>query len=496
MTRDTQARAHAGLGSRRGVVALALAVLVAVVASGCALVGPRGRAVYDRALARPVGPVTHEGRWFTDLSGRVWMPRGFSIVNKGSPFYPSAMGFGDDDAAFLASEGFTAVRVGVEFQGLMPEPGVVDHAYIGHIVDTVRTLARHGIYSLIDFHQDGYGPVVGSNGFPAWATITDGLPNPPIPFPLYYAQNPALQRAFDHFWENSPAPNGVGLQDLYVQGAAQLASALRFDPYVLGWEPMNEPWPGTDWQTCVTGCADIEARTLVPFYEKFTAAVRGAGANQMILPEPFVLFNFGGASTDLPAFGTPQNGLAVHDYPLSPDKDADVIAHALDAVNRNGDALLVTEFGATLDPAALRHNVDLYASTLVPWLEWAYNEGVIGTFAQPAGWDNLASRDAFLEMDRPYAVMVAGTPTAEAYAADTSVYTATWSPVTPDGRHMNDTKPTSIWVPSAHYPHGYTVSITGGTVTSPPCAPYLTVRNQRGASSVSVSVSPGGTCSR
>ena len=66
------------------------------------------------------------------------------------------------------------------------------------------------------------------NGFPDWMAISDGLPNPPdAVFPLYYIQNPAMQRAFEHFWANRAGPDGVGLQDYFVQGARARRRALR-----------------------------------------------------------------------------------------------------------------------------------------------------------------------------------------------------------------------------------------------------------------------------
>ena len=74
----------------------------------------------------------------------------------------------------------------------MPQPGVIDDDYVDAIAETTRVLARHRIYVLLDFHQDGYGPLVHGNGFPEWATLTDGLPNPNVGFPDYYVSNPAL----------------------------------------------------------------------------------------------------------------------------------------------------------------------------------------------------------------------------------------------------------------------------------------------------------------
>ena len=136
------------------------------------------------------GPLTHAGRWFTDVSGRVVMPRGVNVVEKSAPFYPAATGFGDDDAALLEARGFNTVRLGVVFEALMPQPGVVDAAYIEHLAETVRVLDRHGIYVLLDFHQDGWGPLTHGNGMPAWATLTDGVPNPPADFPLLLRPQP------------------------------------------------------------------------------------------------------------------------------------------------------------------------------------------------------------------------------------------------------------------------------------------------------------------
>ena len=99
--------------------------------------------------------------------------------------------------------------------------------------------------------------------------ITDGLSNPPSAvFPLYYIENPAMQRAFEHFWANSPGPNGIGLQDYFVQGLERVVARFADNPLVLGTELINEPFPGKTWQACVTGCADLEQQRLLPFYQK------------------------------------------------------------------------------------------------------------------------------------------------------------------------------------------------------------------------------------
>ena len=82
----------------------------------------------------------------------------------------------------------------------------------------MRRATAAGIFVLLDFHQDGYAPKYNGNGFPDWMAIDDGLPNPPdAVFPLYYIQNPAMQRAFENFWANRAIPDGAGLQDYSSQ---------------------------------------------------------------------------------------------------------------------------------------------------------------------------------------------------------------------------------------------------------------------------------------
>lgn len=76
----------------------------------------------------PVPPLSASGRWLADALGRMVLLHGFNDVAKSPPFHPAAFGFGDDDAAFLAAEGFSGFRLGIDFGALMPAPGVIDDA--------------------------------------------------------------------------------------------------------------------------------------------------------------------------------------------------------------------------------------------------------------------------------------------------------------------------------------------------------------------------------
>ena len=416
------------------------------------------------------------------------MPRGVNFVEKWAPFTPEADGFGDDDAALLKASGFNTVRLGVVFEFLMPRPGRIDRSYLASIARTVRVLDRHGLWVLLDFHQDGWGPATHGNGMPEWATLTDGLPNPDVSFPLYYVQNPALQRAFDNFWANRRGPDGVRLQTHYGAAMRSVASRFAKSPNILGYEAMNEPWPGTNFSSCTSGCPDLEHQLLVPFYERMAAAVRAADRRHPLFVEPFVLFNFGGADTSLPGRHSADT-LSTHVYAGGEAANGSVMDRSVAAAERDASGALVTEWGATSDPATLTRSEDQFDARLVPWLYWSYNGHVVTDSHAPLVPPNLNASvlDALV---RPYPALVNGTPTNLAFDTTSDVLDFTFSTRRPDGRRADRRLDTAVIVPRSRYPDGYTVTVTGAHVTSPPCSSRLTVRNRPGAATVSLRVTP------
>ena len=71
---------------------------------------------------------------------------------------PAARGFGADDAAWIADNGFDVVRLGFVADAVMPTPGVINTAYVQSFARTVDLLTAHGLLVLVDLHQDGWGP--------------------------------------------------------------------------------------------------------------------------------------------------------------------------------------------------------------------------------------------------------------------------------------------------------------------------------------------------
>jgi len=270
------------------------------------------------AAAAPVLPLDHAGRWITDATGRVVILHGINMVYKLAPYAPDATGFGEDDARFLAAEGYDTVRVGVIYKALEPMPGVYDEAYLTRIARTVATLARHGIVSLIDFHQDMYNERFQGEGWPDWAVFDDGLPaEPKRGFSQNYLFMTALQRAYENFWANVEGPGGVGIQDRYDAALAHVAKRFRGNAAVLGYDVMNEPWPGTAWQDCIdpAGCPASDTK-LGDFTAKAIAAIRTTVPDHLVFYEPYVLFDFGGGTTIGP-FADKHLGFSFHSYCLT-----------------------------------------------------------------------------------------------------------------------------------------------------------------------------------
>jgi endoglycosylceramidase len=485
-----------------GVGALLLVAGTACVPAGGGP-GPDGGQAHGhrgRPADGPVAPLANDGRWLTDATGRVVTLHGVNEVEKPAPYFPAAAGFDADDARFLADHGFTVVRLGVVVEGLMPAPGQIDRAYIESLAATVRQLARERIFVLLDFHQDGFSPKYNGNGLPDWMAIDDGLPNPPdAVFPLYYIQNPAMQRAFESFWANRPGPDGVGVQDHYIAGLTAVARRFARNPYVLGYELMNEPWPGATWEPCLTdpaGCAQLEQQLMVPFQRKATAAIRRVTSTQQVYVEPFVLFNFGQVGTTLPGAGKatdPATVLSFHSYALDVAGEEAVVANALAAAERDRVPPVATEFGATVDVPTIQRITGQLDDGLISWMFWHYQEDILPR-GVPADLANVRSPEAFRALVRPYPVALTGTPTSAHFDPATRSYELTYATRGPSGQRYRPSLVSVVSVPELQYPDGYTVEVSGARITSRPCAAHVTLRNLRGSESVTVRVLPGGIC--
>jgi endoglycosylceramidase len=451
-------------------------------------------AVIAGSLAAPAsgatGPVVlhQQGRFLADAHGRVVMLHGVNAVWKRAPYVPppTAAGFTAKDADWIASRGFNVVRMGVIFAGVMPQRGVVDRRYLDRIVAEAKLLADRKIWVLLDFHQDLYSEKFSGEGFPAWAVEDDGLPTPvDAGFPGNYFQ-PSTSRAFDNFYANTN-----GLADLYAKAWAAVAERFRSTSYVLGYDLMNEPWPGTQFATCAqpAGCPVFDQQVLQPVYAKALAAIRAVDTAHLVWIEPQVLFN-DGSQTNLDLKGD-RLGLSFHQYCTSaglthssggkatpecgPQGDL-VFGHANTAATQNGWATLMTEFGASDDLGDISRVTSSADKALTGWVYWHYKEWADPTTeSQGSGGQGLFTDDKDLRtakaaklalLDVPYVRAYAGTPTSTVLSG--RVLTASWTAQPSAGL-------TEVWVPQS----SYRATVTGGSVVSKPGAHLLLVKATR-----------------
>ncbi|MGZ4465609.1 MAG: cellulase family glycosylhydrolase [Nocardioides sp.] len=492
----------------RSALALLVAVLLTVAVSGSLLAAPS----YADARASRARP---DGRFVLDPTGRVLVLHGLNMVYKRGSYAPDATGFGRDDARFLFRHGFTTVRLGLIWKAVEPRPGEYDDAYLARVRHTTRVLADAGIWTLLDFHQDLFNERFQGEGAPDWAVQDDGLPaDPQLGFPDNYFANPALNRAFDHFWADDPGPGQVGLQERYAAAWAHVAAYFSGTPRVLGLDVFNEPWPGTGWQQCAqpAGCPAFDA-TLQAFTQRTIDAVRAVDRRTAIFYEPQVLFN-NGSRTSVTPTGR-RLGFSFHDYCLTADVGTgesggqegcstfdDLVFSNADAhVAASGDAPLLTEFGATDKQSTITTMVDRAAQHLVGWQYWAYCGCQDPTTTGPGATQALVldparpPRGANVDWAKmrslvvPHPLAVAGTPTAYSFDRAARVFRATWRTARAGGPGAFPAgSRTTLATPRLVFPHGYAVRVTGGHAVSRPGARTLVVVSDPGASRVHVVV--------
>ena len=489
-TEGRQRRWYLRLGKAAVIVSVLAATLGSCGGSPSVATTPSTPVVHGFA----VPPVTgHVGRWLTDAHGRVVLLDGVNLVAKGTAT-PAGEGFGAADVKWLQANGIDAVRLGFTASALMPTPGQVDQAWLSSFVKTVDELTSHGILVLVDMHQDGWGPTLGSDGFPGWMTQTGGATNTHASFPLYYINNPAVQQAFQHFWQDSPGPGGTPLQAQAAAVLGSVASSVSANPRILGYDLLNEPWPGTTWQPCLSppdGCPSLDASGLDPYFTRAIAAVRAHDSRHLVFPEPYVLFDLGGSGTtvSLPP-GEHDGGLSFHMYATSASAEPAVLQHALSWSASTGGALLETEFGATTETGSIDRMISEADQALVPWMFWTFDEDVVHSLSSPPTGTNLIG-STVAALVRPHPVAIAGTPASSSYDPATRTMTASWSTIGPGGRRYPAAAPTLFNVPASVYPSGYRVAVTGGrTLVSG--GQSLTVAADPGATVVTVIISPVG----
>ncbi|WP_430973536.1 cellulase family glycosylhydrolase [Sunxiuqinia rutila] len=191
--------------------------------------------------------ISVEGNKFVDNNGRQVILNGINVVNKSKEENYLFKG-GPEFYANLKKWGFNSIRFIIIWDGLEPEPGVYNEEYLKEIDRRIEWAAANDIFVILDMHQDLFG-LKYSDGAPNWATLDEGKTHTAGSiWSDAYMLSEAVQTAFDNFWDNQPAPDGVGVQDHYANLWRYIAKRYANNPTVIGYDIMNEPFPGTSAQ--------------------------------------------------------------------------------------------------------------------------------------------------------------------------------------------------------------------------------------------------------
>lgn len=457
------------------------------VATGAALALAFAPAVGLGATATTSPDFGSVGRWITYPDGRVFLPHGLNLVVTRPPY--RASWFSDQDARFVASQGFTAMRVTILPQALEAELGRIDTAYLQSFVARQQQLARFGIATLVALNQDGYAEACGGDGFPSWAVLGP------------------CDEPWTPFWANAAAADSVGLQDHYRSWWDAIAPRFAGAHGLLGFDLLNEPTAPDD-------------AMLGGLWRQTIATVRGVDHAHLAFVEPRdpARPGFGGG---FPAL----TGLAGHVYcaptlaeglaGVAPARaeidrcirsDAAMLSSQLSLARRDGIAIVVGEFGATDELREQAALVDAMGEAFVPWLAYAYT-GRLDSSGAPAqsllrddrkpGSEANAKQAKLDALVVPYPVAVAGTPRSWRFDRKTKTATFAFSTARVGGGAFAGRPETVVFVPRRVYPRGYGATVTGGAVVSQPGAPWLKIVAATGARIVRVSLAPRvGTATR
>ncbi|WP_156043866.1 glycoside hydrolase family 5 protein [Cellulomonas sp. URHE0023] len=309
-----------------------------------------------------------------DVTGRRVLLRGVNMNQLvdyylRDPAVPATQPPTDDDFARMASMGFNVVRLGMSWSRLEPTRGQLDEAYLGQVEAAVASAKKHGLYTVLDMHEDAWGnalarpdehcdggtsPTTGWDGAPGWATITDGALHC-----QFMARDlaPAVATAYSNFYVDRD-----GIQAELVRTWAWVAEAFADEPAVAGYDLFNEPGIGATppvsnglllgryYAAAITAIRDAE--------------VEGDGYAHLAFFEPSVLWSgLGFDVTPPPGFTSDaQLVFAPHPYSESISMDQSFglniasiernLTMSAEAAKSYGAALWLGEWGWFGDPTA------------------------------------------------------------------------------------------------------------------------------------------------
>ncbi|KHN94741.1 Glycoside hydrolase, superfamily [Metarhizium album ARSEF 1941] len=425
---------------------------------------------------RQVNQTTHQ---IVDEYGRARFFHGTNVVMKDAPWYrpaewvPGVPSFGEQDVRNMHDLGLNVVRLGHSWAGAEPARGQYNRTFLDVMARQTKLAEDHGIYVLVDLHQDVLARQLCGHGVPDWfvkkdwvsgwkrypfplklrpfPVDRDGFPSPAslcnsVDWALSYT-SVAVADAFGRLYSNHD-----GLGDAFAAYWKQLALVYADAPNVVGFNLMNEPWVGDHWADptlLLPGFGD--RKNLEGLWNRATREIRAVDKHTLIW--------FEGATLDiLSGFNNVPLGdgsKAVHSYHYYKPPQLGSIHATLKNRRKDNERLrtagVLTEFAFWMgDDEHMKNLADALSATdanMVSWIGWAYENLYNGSSGQPH--PQLAKH-----YSRAYPAAVAGTPRGFSFDEDAAIFKLQFT------ADPTIAAPTEIILPSSTFPRGYSVQVS------------------------------------
>jgi len=371
-------------------------------------------------VASPARGYHVTGNAMRDPYGDVLFLRGVNLSGRAKGAAGHLIPVDDELIAELRRDGVDSVRFLTFWDAVTPtSPQAVDHDYLSGLRERVERLSDAGIYVIIDVHQDLWGHPFSAHGAPGWACPDDLKEGFEYHSPWWsnYLTG-QISSCFDHFWDSET------LQAHYAAMLAEVAAVTCDVPRVVGFDIMNEPWPGSRLPDPA-----FDNDILLPFYIEVLEVVEKICPGKIFFFEPSGAFTFGLADAmQIPGDLLDRVVVAPHFYPPyvheperggyrgTPEARGELYADLYDdwgAYLDMGVALWCGEYGGmTQSPNFDLYMQDLFDFFLEHFVSSAYWDHAYGD----GGFDFLDAagdlKDVFVPVFRtPWPTLIPDVPT-------------------------------------------------------------------------------------
>lgn len=399
---------------------------------------------------------------FQDAAGRTRIYHGVSLFTNDEP--GGYTRYNSNGARRLIRDwGINSVRLFWNWHAIEPDSGVFSAEKLEALAGIVETFTNEGVYVVLAVNGTATSSqhlVTGTWMAPGTETV-EGYPA---------ALNDKVQESMRRFWDYE---HWGYLQDEFIKASQYVAARFRNNPYVLGYDILNEPWGKSQLNTVLN--IDFEDKLLPEFYARYISRMRETDPDKYIFFEPYVLFNHKELSnfvTKLPAIPDTRNGakrlaFAPHNYLL----DA-----AVNSIQGNYGAYLDalrTQYTGILNkqnaPAYIGESANIDYTSFPDWENYL-NKHMEAFDAMQASWsyfsyipggNNLVQSDDLTEnppvdvICRVYPQAVSGKIDSFRYDPSAKTFHISYRNLAAIG------EPTEIFLPPRHFPDGYDLTVAG-----------------------------------